>query len=108
MAYSVVIAGPAERDLDHALGYIANVLAAPGAASALLDEFERLLVLLADNPSLFGVDFDVSEAVAARVRHCMVKGYEVYYQVDEASHRVLVLALLHGSRDAVRIMTRRL
>ena len=107
MAYSVVIADPAERDLDQALNYIANVLAAPGAASALLDEFERLLVLLADNPNLFGVDFDVSEAVAARVRHCMAKGYEIYYQVDESNHRILVLAFLHGSRDAVRIMTHR-
>ena len=107
MAYSVVIAGPAERDLDQALNHIANVLVAPSAASALFDEFERLLVLLADNPSLFGVDFDVSEAVAARVRHCMAKGYEIYYQVDEANHRVLVLAFLHGSRDAVRIMTQR-
>lgn len=57
MAYRVVIAGPAERDLDQAINYIANVLAAPSAASALLDEFERLLVLLADNPSLFGVDY---------------------------------------------------
>ena len=65
MAYSVVIAGPAERDLDQALNYIANVLAAPSAAASLLDEFERLLVFLADNPSLFGVDFDVSEAVAS-------------------------------------------
>ena len=108
MAYSVVIADPAERDLDQALNYIANVLAAPSAAASLLDEFERLLVLLADNPSLFGVDFDVSEAVAVQVRHCMAKGYEIYYQVDEANHRVLVLAFLHGSRDAVRIITQRL
>jgi plasmid stabilization system protein ParE len=37
----------------------------------------------------------------------MAKGYEIYYQVDEANHRVLVLAFLHGSRDAVRIMTQR-
>lgn len=46
MAYSVIIAESAERDLDQALNYITNVLAAPSAASALLDEFERLLVLL--------------------------------------------------------------
>ena len=107
MAYSVLIAEPAERDLDQALNYIVNVLAAPSAAASLLDEFERLLVLLADNPSLFGVDFDVSEALATRVRHCMAKGYEIYYQVDEANHRVLTLAFLHGSRDAARIMTQR-
>jgi plasmid stabilization system protein ParE len=108
MVYNVVIAEPAERDLDKALSYIADVLAAPSAASSLLDEFERMLVLIADNPSLFGVDFDVSEAVAARVRHCMAKGCEIYYQVDNANHRVLVLAFLHGSRDAARILTRRI
>lgn len=109
MAYSVVIAEPAERELDQALYYsIANVLSAPGAASALHDEFERVLDLIVDNPSLFGVDFDVSEAVAVLVRHCMARGYEAYYQVDEANHRVLVLAFLHGSRDAARITARRL
>ena len=50
----------------------------------------------------------MSEAVAVQVSHCMAKGYEIYYQVDEANHRVLVLAFLHGSRDAVRIITQRL
>ena len=63
MTYSVVIAGPAERDLDQALNYVADVLATPSAAASMLDELERLLALLADNPSLFGVDFKVSEAV---------------------------------------------
>ncbi len=90
----------------HVDGYVSMVCDGKVAASPL-DEFGRQLVLLADNPSLFGVDFDVSEAVTARVRHCTAKGYEIYYQVDEANHRVLVLAFLHGSRDAVRIMTQR-
>ena len=59
------------------------MLAAPSAAASLLDEFERLLVHLADNPSLFGVDFDVSEADAARVRHCMAKGYDIREVTDD-------------------------
>ena len=56
MAYSVVIAGPAERDLDQALNHIANVLAAPSAAAAPVDGFERLIVRRADIPSPFGGD----------------------------------------------------
>ena len=108
MVYSVVISEPAERDLDQALHYISNVLAAPEAASVLLGELEQVLVLVASNPSLFGVDFDVSEAVGEQVRHCMVRGYEVYYQTDETNQRVHVLAFLHGSRDATRIVWRRL
>jgi len=40
MVYNVVISEPAERDLDQALNYISNVLAAPEAASVLLEELE--------------------------------------------------------------------
>ena len=107
MAYRVQVAAPAERDLDRAVGYIAGVLAAPGAAASLLDEYERILGLLSENPSLFGVDFDVSEAVGMRVRHCMARGYEVYYLVDDERKVVSVIAFLHGSRDAVPIIARR-
>ena len=107
MAYSVVISEPAERDLDRSVGYIAEALCAPRAARDLLDEFERLLGVLSDNPSLFGVDFRVSEAVGAQVRHCMARGYEVFYQVSETSGCVLVLAFLHGSRDAAPIIAGR-
>ena len=47
MGYSVVITEPAERDLDCAIDYIVNALAAPKAASSLLDEFEHTLRLIA-------------------------------------------------------------
>lgn len=96
MAYRVKIAAPAERDLEHAVAYIAEVLAAPSAAVSPLDEYERVLDLLAGNPSLFGVDFDVSEAVGVQVRRCMAKGYEVFYLVDDERQVVPVVAFLHG------------
>jgi plasmid stabilization system protein ParE len=52
MAYRVQVAGPAERDLDRAVDYLVNVLGAPGAAMSLLDRYEEVLGLLADNPRL--------------------------------------------------------
>ena len=104
MPYRVQIAASAERDLDQSIRYISEVLSAPRAAGALLDEYERALVILADNPSLYGVDFAVSEAVGLRIRHFMVRGYEVFYCVDDEHSTVIVLAFLHGSRDAKSIV----
>jgi hypothetical protein len=63
---------------------------------SLLDEYKRVLDLLAGNPSLFGVDFDVSEAVGVQVRRCMAKGYEVFYLADDGRQVVPVVAFLHG------------
>ena len=67
MAYRVVVSDPANADLDAAVGYIAVTLEAPGAAAALLDEYEEKLRLIADNPRLFGVDLFVSEAVSRQM-----------------------------------------
>ena len=107
MPYRVQIAASAERDLDQSIRYIAEVLSAPRAAGALLDEYERALVILADNPSLYGVDFAVSEAVGLCIRHFMVKGYEVFYCVDDDNATVAVIAFLHGSRDVESIISDR-
>ncbi|MDO4807991.1 MAG: type II toxin-antitoxin system RelE/ParE family toxin [Coriobacteriales bacterium] len=108
MAYRVQVAGPAERDLDRAVDYLVNVLGAPGAAMSLLDRYEEVLGLLTDNPRLFGVDFDVSEAVGLQVRRCMARGYEIYYLVDDEREVVSVIAFIHGSRDAVPIVGKRI
>ena len=107
MAYRVQVASPAERDLNRAVDYLVNVLGTPGAATSLLDRYEEVLVLLADNPRLFGVDFDVSEAIGLQVRHCMARGYELYYLADDERKVVSVIAFLHGSRNAVSIVGKR-
>ena len=108
MAYRVQVAGPAERDLDRAVDYLVNVLGAPGAAMSLLDRYEEVLGLLADNPRLFGVDLDVSESAGMQVRRCMARGYELFYLVDDEREVVSVIAFMHGSRDAAPIVGKRI
>ena len=89
MAYRVVIAEPAERSIDEAARYIADVLSSPAAASSLLDVLEEQLRLLADMPLAFGVNDFVSDAVGKEMRRCPVKGYGIYYLVnDEEKNRV--------------------
>ncbi len=107
MAYRVQVASPAERDLNRAIDYLVNVLGAPSAAASLFDRYEEVLVLLADNPRLFGVDFNVSEAIGLQVRHCMVRGYELYYLVDDNCKAVSIIAFMHGSRDVASIIGKR-
>jgi plasmid stabilization system protein ParE len=107
MAYRVVISDPANADLNAAVGYIAVTLEAPGADAALLDEYEEKLRLVADNPKLFGVDFDVSEAVSKQVRRCAVKRYGIYYTIDDEERAVHVVAFSHSLRDTPAIVRTR-
>ena len=107
MAYRVVVSDPANADLDAAVGYIAVTLEAPGAAAALLDEYEEKLRLIADNPRLFGVDLFVSEAVSRQIRRCPVKRYGIYYAIDEGQKTIYVVAFSHGLRDTPTIMRKR-
>ena len=107
MAYRVIVSDPANADLDAAVGYIAVTLEAPGAAAALLDEYEEKLRLIADNPNLFGVDLFVSEAVCRQIRRCAVKRYGIYYTIDDEEKAVYVVAFSHGLRDTPAIIRER-
>lgn len=82
------------------------MLAAPGAAYAPLDEFERLLDLLADNPSLFGVDFEVGKAVSARVRNRMACDTRSTTRSTRQTAASSSSRPCMGSRDAARVKTR--
>ncbi len=108
MAYELIVSDPANRELDNAIGYIAVTLAAPGAATSLLEEYESALRLVADNPLLFGVDLYVSEAIGRQVRRCPVKRYGMYFTVDEDAGKIYIVAFTHSLRDTPRILSERL
>lgn len=102
MAYRVLISDNANEELDSAVKYIAMTLGAPGTASSLLNEFEEKLTLISDNPRLFGVGFDVSEAVSEQVRKCLVKRYSIFYTIDDDKRTVSIVAFVHELRDTQR------
>lgn len=104
MAYNVQVSNPASKDLDEAISYLTRELCAPGAAKSLLDAYEDKLRLISDNPLLFGVDIDVSEAVGKQVRKCQVKHYGIYYFVDEKESLIQVVAFVHDLRDTPTII----
>ena len=93
MAYKILISEATHADVDGAIGYIAETLGSPGAAAALLDEYEYCLKLIRDNPYIFGLDLFVSEALNRQIRRCSVKRYSFYYLID----------VVHGIRTPIMV-----
>ena len=102
MAYRVRVANPAAEELERAVAYIAVMLGQPSAATALADEFRAKIDTLADSPLLYAVNEGMSEMTGTEVRRCPVKGYAIWFTVDEAEDAVDIVAFLHGRQDAPR------
>lgn len=103
MACEVVWTARAEGDLEDVVRYVAQDLASPQAAGALLDSFEEAVDLLAQTPGLFPVS--TAPVLAARgLRVYPVKKYVMLYEYDGA--RVTVWRIFHGSRDYARLLAR--
>lgn len=64
--YTLEITESAESDLDQITDYIGNVLANPPAASALLDEIERVSNTLETAPEIFPLCSDSRQAAKRR------------------------------------------
>lgn len=108
MAYKILISEATHADVDRAIGYIAETLGSPGAAAALLDEYEYCLKLIRDNPYIFGLDLFVSEALNRQIRRCSVKRYSFYYLIDDQRQLISVVAFTHGLQDSVTLLGTRL
>lgn len=55
-------------------------------------------------PLAFGVNDFVSDAVGKEVRRCPVKGYGIYYLVNDEEEVVYVVAFAHIGRDVPRML----
>lgn len=102
MAYRVRVAAPAAEELERAVAYIAVMLREPSAATVLADEFEKKLDVLSSNPCLYAPVLDMSDAVGVEVRRCPVKGYAMWFTIDDTERIVDVIAFLHGRQDTLR------
>lgn len=97
--YRVVYLTLAEADILDAVDYIADKLANPVAAEALLDELDRMAEQLARSPYSFQL-YRTERPMRDEIRMAPVKGFVLYYTVRE--NTVEVRRLLHGRRDRSR------
>ena len=101
MAYDVVWSFSAERDRDRIVEYLLYDLASPQAASHVLDELDKMIVILSDNPKLFALS---AESRLARMgyRKYLFMSYVVLYRVEDRT--VKVGRILHTAQNYARLV----
>ena len=96
--YAVVFTPLSEADLDAIFQYMATVLAVQPAAENMMDELEHRIMLLGVFPSSCPLVLD--EPLRLRgYRKLTVMNYLVFHLIDEKSKQVIIMRILHGSRN---------
>lgn len=99
MDYSVRFTNRFVADLTSVVSYLKDQLHAPQAASAVLDELENTVEILEQTPSIFPIDWDVSDMLGVAVQKAPIRAYRALYSVNEDEGIVHLLTLRHSSRD---------
>jgi plasmid stabilization system protein ParE len=82
--------------------YVRDELCMPQAAARLLDEIEGAVKGLSSMPNRFHA-VGVEQLLSSGVRRMNVRGYSIFYRVDEASSTVDVFAVLYGTPSDARL-----
>lgn len=97
MSPALVLREAAFADIDAAEGWYESK--EPGLGGRFVDEVERTLALIVENPGAYPV-------VENTIRRAVVRTfpYSVFYVVEDA--RVVVLAVFHQAMSPMRVSTR--
>ncbi len=94
-SYSVKITPKASDDLDGIYRYIANELVNEDAAENLMDKIESGVMRLREFPLSCSLVAD--EILRDKgYRRLIIDNYVVFYLVDEAEQRVVIMRVLYG------------
>lgn len=105
MAFQVLIAEDAERDIADIHAYVAETDSAQ-KADRLVDKLEELCAKLAELPERGNVPPELRAIGITEYREVHYKPYRVIYRVLE--RRVVVYCVLDGRRDMQSLLMRRL
>jgi len=96
--YTVKITRQAQIQLEEIARYIAFVLREPQTALRLLDSLEAEIASLSRFPGRAALT-EEEPWHSQGIHKLSVKNYLVYFWIDEDHRRVQVTAVIHGSRD---------
>jgi plasmid stabilization system protein ParE len=103
MGYRVEVSEEAERNIDGILTYMTKKLFSPSAASHFLDDVQKSYTALAENPYLYSLCVGKSLEVY-QYRRVVIRNYLMFYQIDEDSQTVLVVAVVYGGRNYASLL----
>lgn len=96
--FNVLITEPAFADLDEILAYHTSVLAAPQAATKLLDSFEKIKDELEQLPTAYPKVRNTKLASFGYHWAPLAKSYAVFYRID-GSETVTIDRILYQARQ---------
>lgn len=91
---------PAARDDLREIRTYSKAIFGPGVARIYLDGMRDTFSLLQDRPSVGAIESDLGEGM----RGIAYRSHRIYYHVAE--HDVLIVRILHHSRNALRTLKR--
>jgi plasmid stabilization system protein ParE len=101
--YKLTVTELADADLDEIVRYIAVELAAPAAATALLDKIVEAYDRLRANPRICELSRD-SRLRSEGYRRTVIKNYIMLYKVFDESEEVVVYRFFYGGRDYAKLI----
>ena len=101
-SFEVRVTPSAMAQTRDAVRYVRDELCMPQAAARLLDEIEEAVSSLSSMPNRFHA-VRVEPLLSSGVRRMNVRGYSLFYRVDETSSTVDVFAVLYGTPSDARL-----
>jgi len=98
MAYKVKYTEQAEEDLDIIVQYFCEDLQNPISAERFLDDVDKKIAILRDNPLLFPLHHD-KRLFDEGYRFSVIGNYLMFYAFDEDNEVVHIIKIVHGGRD---------
>lgn len=97
--YKVLVTEPAFADLDEILSYHTAVLAAPQAATKLLDDFEAIKEELEQLPTAYPRARDPRPASFGYHWAPLAKSYAIFCRINDSEKTVTVDRVLYQARQ---------
>ena len=101
-SYEVRVTPSAMAQIWDAVRYVRDELCMPQSAARLLDEIEGAVRSLSSMPNRFHA-VQAEPLLSSGVCRMNVRGYSLFYRVDEMSSTVDVFAAFYGTPSDVRI-----
>jgi len=101
--YSLIFSKLYYDDIAESTDYIADTLKSPMAALRLLDEADKKLITIKNNPSHRPL---VNDEYLAKLgyRFKMVKNYILFYIIGEDNKHIKIVRFLYGRMDWITIL----
>lgn len=101
MGYKPVILDEAKREYASIVEYLVKILKNPQAATNFMDEFDRQILLVCENPEIFALS-RLPELACKGYRTAFINKYIMLYKTQ--GNTLFISHIFHQSQDYARLV----